>query len=72
MAILLRRPAWCALTQLQAHYTHWSTARSTGLKSRIHLKKAVVVLCTVLVIVWSAIELLSNTSLFNLLFLFYP
>ena len=31
-----------------------------------------VVVCTVLVIVWSAIELVRNTSLFNLLFLFYP
>lgn len=31
-----------------------------------------VVLCTVVVVVWSIVRLIQHTSLFNLLFLFYP
>ena len=46
--------------------------RRTGLRHWLQLRKVLVVVATVLVIVWSAIKLISNTSLFNLLFLFYP
>ena len=46
--------------------------RRSSLRQWLQLRKVLVVVATVLVIVWSAIKLISNTSLFNLLFLFYP
>ena len=42
------------------------------LEGRINLKHVMVVLCTFLVIIWSVVRLIEQTSLFNLLFLFYP
>jgi hypothetical protein len=71
VAVLLRRPALCALMQLQTHLTQGKN-KTTGLRQWLQLRKLMVVVSTVLVIVWSAVELISNTSLFNLLFLFYP
>lgn len=40
--------------------------------SQMNLTHWLVVLCTVVVIAWSIVRLVQHTSLFNLLFLFYP
>jgi len=64
--ILSRRLAWCTLQELQAH---WNPKSSNG---SLNFKRWMVVACTLLVIAWSVVRLIQQTSLFNLLFLFYP
>ena len=58
--ILSRRLSWCTLQELQ---------ESNG---SLNFKRWMVVACTLLVIAWSVVRLIQQTSLFNLLFLFYP
>lgn len=69
IVILSRRLAWCVLQQLQSH---WNVRSSSGGGGGINLRRAIVVACTLLVILWSVVRLIQKTSLFNLLFLFYP
>jgi len=66
--ILSRRLAWCTLQELQAH---WNPKSSNG---SLNFKRWMVVACTLylLVIVWSVVRLIQQTSLFNLTFLLYP
>ena len=66
VVILSRRLAWCTLQELQAH---WNPKSSNG---SLNFKRWMVVVCTLLVIAWSVVRLVQQTSLFNLLFLFYP
>lgn len=66
IVILSRRLAWCTLQELQAH---WNPKSS---KAGLNFKRWMVVACTLLVIAWSVVRLVQQTSLFNLLFLFYP
>lgn len=66
IVILSRRLAWCTLQELQAH---WNPKSSNG---SLNFKRWMVVVCTLLVIAWSVVRLVQQTSLFNLLFLFYP
>ena len=66
VVILSRRLAWCTLQGLQAH---WNPKSSNG---SLNFKRWMVVVCTLLVIAWSVVRLVQQTSLFNLLFLFYP
>ena len=66
IVILSRRLAWCTLQELQAH---WNPKSAHG---SLNFKRWMVVACTLLVIAWSVVRLVQQTSLFNLLFLFYP
>ena len=65
--LLLRRLAWCALQELQSHWRGKSRDDAS-----VNLKRWSVGGCTLAVIAWSVVRLVQNTSLFNLLFLFYP
>lgn len=85
IVILGRRLGWCVLQELQSHWTSEpkkskKEISKSGVFSRwlsmlqgdVHVKRLMVVLCTLLVILWSVVRLIQHTPLFNLLFLFYP
>ena len=59
----------------QFHIGKSSKVKSEGAKrkeSQLTLTHLLVALCALLVIVWSVVRLVQHTSLYNLLFLFYP
>ena len=66
IVILCRRLAWCAFQTFQFRWRIKDSSRSIG------TKRLVVFICALLVLVLSVIQLIQKTSLFNLLFLFYP
>eukprot|EP00731_Ephydatia_muelleri_P031904 Em0023g411a len=66
IVILCRRLAWCAFQALQFRWRIDDSSKSIG------TKRLVVFVCALLVLVLSVIQLIQKTSLFNLLFLFYP
>lgn len=68
VVILGRRLAWSVLQELQQ--LHWSS-KEGGRKEK-SLRRWVTAVCTLLVILWSVVRVIQQTSLFNLLFLFYP
>ena len=83
--VLSRRLGWCVLQELQSHWPSVKKPlKSSSKGSRkwaqvfesmvnvVNVKHVMVVICTLLVILWSVVRLIEHTSLFNLLFLFYP
>lgn len=66
IVILCRRLAWCAFQTLQFRWRINDSSKSIG------TKRLVVFVCALLVLVLSVIQLIQKTSVFNLLFLFYP
>ena len=66
VVILCRRLAWCAFQTFQFRWRINDSSKGIG------TKRLVVFICALLVLVLSVIQLIQKTSLFNLLFLFYP